>query len=94
MGNVSLIHDTQKAVLILFRRHVEGVSTCFGTGLNYVALRVLGVDAEHPVCVRARACLHKLGASFSLNHLGGKFRNSRQGVLLLFLHGENSGYPF
>ena len=33
----------------------------FGTGLNYVALRILGIDAEHPVCVKARATLHKLG---------------------------------
>ncbi|KAF8899617.1 terpenoid cyclases/protein prenyltransferase alpha-alpha toroid [Gymnopilus junonius] len=41
--------------------HVEGHSTVFGTGLNYTALRILGVDREHPVCVRARATLHKLG---------------------------------
>jgi hypothetical protein len=41
--------------------HVEGHSTVFGTGLNYVTLRILGVDAEHPVCVKARATLHKLG---------------------------------
>ena len=32
-----------------------------GTALNYVALRLLGVPAEHPVIVRARATLHKLG---------------------------------
>jgi hypothetical protein len=32
-----------------------------GTALNYVALRLLGVSAEHPVVVRARATLHKLG---------------------------------
>ncbi|KAH8832610.1 terpenoid cyclases/protein prenyltransferase alpha-alpha toroid [Flagelloscypha sp. PMI_526] len=36
--------------------HIEGHSTVFGTGLNYVALRLLGVDAEHPVCVKARGC--------------------------------------
>ncbi len=41
--------------------HVEGHSTVFGTGLNYVSLRILGMDAEHPVCVKARATLHKLG---------------------------------
>lgn len=41
--------------------HVEGHSTVFGTGLNYAALRILGVDAEHPICVRARATLYKLG---------------------------------
>ena len=32
-----------------------------GTALNYVALRLLGVPAEHPVIIRARATLHKLG---------------------------------
>ena len=41
--------------------HVEGHSTVFGTGLNYTALRLLGVDKNHPVCVRAREKLHKLG---------------------------------
>ena len=32
-----------------------------GTALNYATLRLLGVPAEHPVIVRARATLHKLG---------------------------------
>lgn len=41
--------------------HVEGKSTVFGTGLNYCTLRLLGVDAEHPVMVKARGTLHKLG---------------------------------
>ncbi|KAL1710959.1 terpenoid cyclases/protein prenyltransferase alpha-alpha toroid [Schizophyllum commune] len=41
--------------------HIEGQSTVFGTGLNYVALRLLGVDAEHPTCAKARAKLHQLG---------------------------------
>ncbi|KAF9972123.1 Lanosterol synthase (Oxidosqualene--lanosterol cyclase) [Actinomortierella ambigua] len=43
--------------------HIEGDSTVFGTALNYVALRILGVDAEHPVCVKARGTLHKLGGA-------------------------------
>ena len=42
-------------------RHIEGHSTVMGTALNYVALRLLGVPAEHPVIIRARATLHKLG---------------------------------
>lgn len=42
-------------------RHIEGHSTAMGTALNYAALRLLGVPAEHPVVVRARATLHKLG---------------------------------
>jgi hypothetical protein len=32
-----------------------------GTALNYAALRLLGVPAEHPVIIRARGTLHKLG---------------------------------
>ncbi|KAF8889368.1 terpenoid cyclases/protein prenyltransferase alpha-alpha toroid, partial [Infundibulicybe gibba] len=46
--------------------HVEGHSTVFGTALNYTVLRVLGVDAEHPVCVKARATLHKLGGAAAI----------------------------
>lgn len=44
-------------------RHKEGDSTCFGTACNYTALRLLGVSADHPVMVKARATLHRLGAS-------------------------------
>lgn len=36
----------------------------FGTALNYVALRILGMSAEHPVTVKARATLHRLGNCF------------------------------
>ncbi|KAJ3078519.1 Lanosterol synthase (Oxidosqualene--lanosterol cyclase) [Quaeritorhiza haematococci] len=43
--------------------HIEGVSTVFGTALNYVALRLLGCDAEDPVLVKARGTLHKLGGA-------------------------------
>ncbi|KAJ1554505.1 Lanosterol synthase (Oxidosqualene--lanosterol cyclase), partial [Cladochytrium tenue] len=43
--------------------HIEGASTVFGTALNYVALRILGVDPDDPVCVKARATLHKLGGA-------------------------------
>lgn len=45
-------------------RHFEGVSTVFGTGLNYTALRILGVPADHPVMVKARGTLHKLGRQY------------------------------
>ncbi|KAF9203447.1 Lanosterol synthase (Oxidosqualene--lanosterol cyclase), partial [Podila verticillata] len=41
--------------------HIEGHSTVFGTAMNYIALRILGVDADHPAAIKARACLHKLG---------------------------------
>ncbi|EIW59845.1 lanosterol synthase [Trametes versicolor FP-101664 SS1] len=43
--------------------HLEGQSTVFGTALNYCAMRVLGVKADHPVSVKARGCLHKLGGA-------------------------------
>ncbi|KAI6112730.1 terpenoid cyclases/protein prenyltransferase alpha-alpha toroid [Pisolithus sp. B1] len=43
--------------------HIEGHSTVFGTALNYTALRILGVHADHPVAVKARECLHKLGGA-------------------------------
>lgn len=33
----------------------------FGTALNYVTLRILGMSAEHPVAIEARATLHQLG---------------------------------
>jgi lanosterol synthase len=41
----------------------------FGTALNYVALRILGVSAEHPVCLRARGTLHKLGKVYIQENL-------------------------
>ncbi|THH19446.1 hypothetical protein EW146_g1727 [Bondarzewia mesenterica] len=43
--------------------HIEGNSTAFGTSINYVALRLLGVSAEHPAMVKARATLHRLGGA-------------------------------
>ncbi|PWN87412.1 putative lanosterol synthase [Acaromyces ingoldii] len=43
--------------------HVAGPSTVFGTACNYVAARILGLDAEHPAMVKARATLHKLGGA-------------------------------
>ena len=29
--------------------------------MNYCAIRILGMSADHPVAVKARGCLHKLG---------------------------------
>ncbi|KAG0149788.1 hypothetical protein CROQUDRAFT_653055 [Cronartium quercuum f. sp. fusiforme G11] len=43
--------------------HVAGHSTVFGTALNYVTCRLLGIDAEAPMLVRARATLHALGGA-------------------------------
>lgn len=33
----------------------------FGTALNYTALRILGMSADHPVAIKARGTLHRLG---------------------------------
>lgn len=41
--------------------HIEGPSTIFGTGLNYVSMRILGVSKNDPRMVKARKFLHKHG---------------------------------
>lgn len=60
-----MLLQTDKTVLMnlanFSNSHVEGHSTVFGTALNYAALRILGIDKDHPVCIRARGTLHKLG---------------------------------
>jgi lanosterol synthase len=50
--------------------HTEGKSTVFGTALNYVAMRLLGVDSEDNDVVRARACLHKKGGATGIPSWG------------------------
>jgi lanosterol synthase len=41
--------------------HVEGESTLFATTLYYVSLRVLGMQAEHPLALKARKLILSLG---------------------------------
>ncbi|KAK4093729.1 hypothetical protein Purlil1_2063 [Purpureocillium lilacinum] len=48
--------------------HIEGESTVFGTTLNYTVLRLVGVDPEDPVMVKARGTLHKLGGAVNSPH--------------------------
>ncbi|KAG8516570.1 Lanosterol synthase [Galemys pyrenaicus] len=43
--------------------HIEGQSTVFGTALNYVALRLLGVGPDDPDLTRARNTLHRKGGA-------------------------------
>lgn len=50
--------------------HEKDKSTCFGTTMNYVVLRLLGVSADHPVCVKARKTLHRLGGALGCPHWG------------------------
>ncbi|KAI1494091.1 terpenoid cyclases/protein prenyltransferase alpha-alpha toroid [Biscogniauxia mediterranea] len=48
--------------------HIEGESTVLGTSLSYTILRIVGVDPEHPVMVKARGTLHKLGGATHAPH--------------------------
>ncbi|EPE09142.1 lanosterol synthase [Ophiostoma piceae UAMH 11346] len=48
--------------------HIEGDSSVLGTVLNYVALRIVGVDAEEPQMQKARATLHRLGGATNSPH--------------------------
>lgn len=50
--------------------HSVDKSTCFGTTINYVGLRLLGMSKDHEVCVRARRTLHKLGGALGNPHWG------------------------
>lgn len=60
--------------------HIEGESTVFGTAMNYTALRLLGVDADHPAMVKARSTLHKMGGAVNGPHWA-KFWLSILGVM-------------
>ncbi|KAJ2591834.1 hypothetical protein EV177_008826 [Coemansia sp. RSA 1804] len=59
--------------------HTEGKSSVFGTAMNYVMLRILGMDADHAAMVRARATLLKLGSARAIPSWG-KFWLSALGV--------------
>ena len=50
--------------------HSVDKSTCLGTSINYVCLRLLGMDKDHEVCARARSKLHKLGGAIGAPHWG------------------------
>jgi hypothetical protein len=94
-ATVKIVRPRELIVTVFtYSSHVEGHSTVFGTGLNYAALRILGVDAEHPVCVKARATLHKLGLWY-------REYQDNTGILMSFkvapppfLPGVNFGYQY
>lgn len=50
--------------------HEVDKSTCFGTAINYVNLRLLGVPASNPVCTKANNTLHSLGGALGVPHWG------------------------
>ena len=43
--------------------HIESPSTMFGTTLMYVALRLLGLEADDPVCVNGRTFIKEQGGA-------------------------------
>ena len=62
MGNVRVISPLDASMSLKHgSSHIEVSSTAFGTLLNYCAIRILGMSPGHPVAVKARSCLHKLG---------------------------------
>ncbi|KAI9747109.1 MAG: Lanosterol synthase (Oxidosqualene--lanosterol cyclase) [Lichina confinis] len=48
--------------------HIEGESSVFGTAMNYVVLRLIGVSEEHPRMIKARGMLHRLGGAVNGPH--------------------------
>ncbi|CUS20929.1 LAQU0S02e01596g1_1 [Lachancea quebecensis] len=50
--------------------HEVDKSTTFGTAINYVILRLLGLEADHIACQRARKTLHRLGGAIGAPHWG------------------------
>ncbi|ODV58027.1 lanosterol synthase ERG7 [Ascoidea rubescens DSM 1968] len=50
--------------------HNSDKSTCFGTTLNYISLRLLGLPSDHPSCVKARNTLLRLGGAVRNPHWG------------------------
>ncbi len=70
--------------------HIEGESTMFGTVMQYVSLRILGVDKNHDQLVNARAWIKKNGNATGIPSWG-KFYLS---VLNLYdWQGFNSLFP-
>ncbi|KAJ1912158.1 Lanosterol synthase (Oxidosqualene--lanosterol cyclase) [Mycoemilia scoparia] len=59
--------------------HFEGKSSVFGTAMNYVFLRTLGVLPDHPNMIKARNTLHELGGATGISSWG-KFWLSVLGV--------------
>uniref|UniRef100_A0A673A787 Terpene cyclase/mutase family member n=1 Tax=Sphaeramia orbicularis TaxID=375764 RepID=A0A673A787_9TELE len=50
--------------------HIEDKSTVFGTALNYISLRILGLEPDDPDMVRARNNLHSKGGAVGIPSWG------------------------
>lgn len=60
--------------------HIEAHSSCFGTSMNYVALRLVGAHEDDPRMIKARGLLHKFGGAIYGPHWA-KFWLSVLGVM-------------
>ena len=60
--------------------HIEAESSVFGTAMNYVVMRILGVSEEDQRMVKARGMLHQLGGAVNGPHWA-KFWLSVLGVM-------------
>lgn len=60
--------------------HVEGLSSVFGTAMNYTVLRILGASEEDKRMIKARGKLHELGGATHGPHWA-KFWLSVLGVM-------------
>ena len=94
MGNVRVIPPLDESKPSkLCSSHIEGPSTAFGTSLNYCAIRILGMSADHPVAVKARGCLHKLGQFATIRRFYSGSLPLNKALLWLHPLGVNSGCP-
>ncbi|MCW5907101.1 MAG: terpene cyclase/mutase family protein [Chitinophagales bacterium] len=59
--------------------HIEGCSTMFGTAMQYVALRLLGMEADSPELTKARKWIHANASALGIPSWG-KFYLSVLGV--------------
>lgn len=70
--------------------HIEGESTMFGTVMQYISLRILGVDKDHAALIKARAWIKNNGGACGIPSWG-KFYLS---ILNLYdWQGFNSLFP-
>lgn len=61
---------TFQFLLFLTYSHIESHSTIFGSSLNYVSVRMLGIDKNDPRLVKASAWLKKHGGSEAIPSWG------------------------
>lgn len=67
--------------------HTYDKSTAYGTTMNYVIIRILGLERDHPAVVKARKCLHSLGGAIGNPHWGKSY------LALLNLYGWEGVNP-